>query len=58
VVGDGSTPVIVHGDGADQPHLVDGKPVTIRAALDELVRTGALGPGGLVVLDADGRPLP
>lgn len=58
VVGDGSTQVIVHEGGADKPLLRDGKPVTIRQALDELVAAGTLGKGGLLIVDADGRPLP
>jgi zinc protease len=57
VVGDGSVPVVVRKDGKDQPLVVDGKPVTVRQALDDLVRTGALGKGGLLVLDADGMPV-
>ena len=59
VVGDGSVPVIVRKDGKDVPLLdADGKPVTIRQSLDELVRAGTLGKGGVLVLDADGKPLP
>jgi len=58
VVGDGSTPVIVHEGGADKPLLRDGKPVTVRQALDELVAAGTLGKGGLLIVDADGKPLP
>ncbi len=56
VVGDGSVPVIVHQNGKDEPLLRDGQPVTIRQALDELVTSGALGNGSLLVLDADGKP--
>ncbi|HVV86610.1 MAG TPA: pitrilysin family protein [Kofleriaceae bacterium] len=58
VVGDGRTPVIARDGGADRPLLRDGAPVTLRAALELLVREGTLGPGGLLVVDADGRPLP
>lgn len=56
VVGDGNTPVVVRDGGADRPLVRDGKPVTIRQALAELVTAGTLGAGGLVILDADGKP--
>ncbi len=55
VVGDGSTPVIIREGGQDKPLMIDDKPVTVRQALDELVRKGTLGKGGLLVLDADGK---
>ena len=58
VVGDGSTPVIVRDHGADKALLKGGQPVTIRQALDDLVAAGTLGKGGLLVLDADGQPMP
>lgn len=58
VVGDGSVPVIIRDGGVDKPLLRDGQPVTIRQALDELVKAGTLGAGGLLVLDADGKPVP
>ena len=58
VVGDGSVPVIVRKDGKDEPLTVDGKPVTVRQALDSLVASGKLGKGGLLVVDADGVPVP
>lgn len=57
VVGDGDAAVIARGaDGKDAPLLRDGQPVTLRAALQDLAERGELGKGGLVVLDADGRP--
>ena len=58
VVGDGKAPVVVRDGAADRPLMVDGKQLTVREALAKLVADGALGPGGLVVLDADGKPAP
>ncbi len=58
VVGDGNTPVIVRDGGADHPLEVGGKQLTLREALAKLVTDQALGAGGLVVLDADGKPVP
>lgn len=57
VVGDGDATVIARGaDGKDTPLLHEGKPVTLRAALQGLAERGELGKGGLVELDTDGRP--
>lgn len=39
-----------------EPYLKDGKQLTLREALQELVTRGDLGPGGLVELDRDGKP--
>ena len=36
----------------------DGKQLTLRESLDLLVADKALGAGGLIVLDADGQPVP
>ena len=58
VVGDGNTPVIVREGGADHALEVGGKQLTLREALAKLVTDQALGAGGLVVLDADGKPVP
>lgn len=58
VVGDGSAPVIIRDGGADKPLLVDGKQLTLREALAKLVADKTLGAGALVVLDADGKPVP
>lgn len=56
VVGDGNTPVIVRDGATDRPLEVGGKQLTLREALDKLVADQALGAGGLIVLDADGKP--
>jgi zinc protease len=56
VVGDGNAEMKVRTDGKDVPLLKDGKPVTLRAALTDLAARGDVGTGGLVELDADGRP--
>jgi predicted Zn-dependent peptidase len=55
VVGDASAPMIVRDGKTDKPLEKDGKPVTLRDALTELAASGSFGPGGLVVLDADGQ---
>ncbi|HEY5945033.1 MAG TPA: pitrilysin family protein [Kofleriaceae bacterium] len=39
------------------PYEKDGKQVTLREALQELAKTGNVGPGGLVELDVDGKPV-
>jgi zinc protease len=58
VVGDGNAPVIERVGAEDKPVMVDGKQLTVRQALAKLVADRALGAGGLVVLDADGTPVP
>jgi zinc protease len=58
VVGDGSAPVKVRNGKTDEPLLKDGQPVTLRQALADLAASGDLGKGALVVLDADGKPVP
>ncbi len=67
VVGDGDAEMKMHVDDAptnappeekDRPLLKDGKPVTLREALADLAKSGALGKGGLVEIDADGKPVP
>ena len=58
VVGDGDAPVIVREDGKDVPLMADGKQLTLRDALEKLAAERTLGPGGLLVLDPDGKPLP
>jgi zinc protease len=57
VVGDGDAPVQVRDGKADKPLLVDGKPVTLRAALADLAAAGTVGAGALVELDTDGAPI-
>ncbi len=56
IVGDGNAEMKVRVDGKDVPYLKDGKPMTLRAALTDLATRGDVGTGGLVELDADGRP--
>jgi predicted Zn-dependent peptidase len=58
VVGDGGQKLIVRvpADGADVPYTRDGVPLTLREALVDLAARGDVGSGGLVELDADGRP--
>jgi predicted Zn-dependent peptidase len=59
VVGDASAAMKKREGGADVPLLDDGKPVTLRESLADLLASGAFGKGGtLVVLDADGKPVP
>jgi zinc protease len=56
VVGDANAPQIMRDGEKDVPLLgADGKPMTLRAALEQLVATGDVGKGKLVVMDADGR---
>jgi zinc protease len=57
VIGDANATVIVRDVATkkDVPLLKDGKPVTLKAAIETLVQTGTLGSGGLVMLDADGN---
>lgn len=58
IVGDGDAEMIVRTeDGKDVPFVVDGKPVTLRDALTRLAADDTLGKGGLLVLDADGKPI-
>ena len=62
VVGDGNAPQIQHETagqkGADKPLTdKDGKPVPLRDALVELLASGKLGPGPLVIMDPDGKVL-
>jgi zinc protease len=39
------------------PYEKDGKQLTLREALQELAKSSSVGPGGLVELDVDGKPL-
>jgi zinc protease len=57
VVGDGDSPQIHRDDaGKDVPWVgEDSKPVTLRDSLTELVKTGTIGKGDFVELDADGN---
>jgi predicted Zn-dependent peptidase len=65
VVGNGAEKMIEHvqdgGGGGkegwkDVPYTKDGKQLTLREALADLAARGDVGSGGLVELDADGRP--
>ena len=58
VVGDARAPMIMRDGATDKPLEKDGAQLTLRQALELLVADGKLGPGGLLVLDADGRPVP
>ncbi len=58
VVGDGSAPVIARVDDKDVPFEQDGTQLTLKQALEQLVSSGELGKAKLIMLDADGRPLP
>jgi predicted Zn-dependent peptidase len=66
VVGDGDAEMIIHNPDAkkdDPPEarrtklMKDGKPVTLRQALQDLVKRGDVGAGAFVELDTDGRPV-
>src|SRR5262249_24681123 len=57
IVGDGDAKMIVHQDGKDVPFMKGDKQVTLREALTDLAASGTIGKGGLVELDADGRPV-
>ena len=39
------------------PYEKDGRQLTLREALQELAKKGDVGPGGLVELDVDGKPV-
>ncbi|HEU0029742.1 MAG TPA: insulinase family protein [Kofleriaceae bacterium] len=56
VVGDGDAPVIVRDGAKDVPYTKNGKALTLREALADLASRGDVGAGGLVELDADGKP--
>ncbi|MBK9036127.1 MAG: insulinase family protein [Myxococcales bacterium] len=58
VVGDATAPMIVRDGATDKPLMRGDKQLTLREALELLVADGTLGPGGLLVLDADGQPVP
>jgi zinc protease len=55
VVGDASAPLIHRVGDKDVPLLKDGEQVTLLEGLRELVKSGKLGKGELVVLDPDGK---
>ena len=59
VVGDGDAKMIVRDPATnkDVPYTKDGKQLTLREALSDLAQRGDVGPGGLIELDTDGRPL-
>ncbi len=58
VVGDGNAPVIQrNSEGQDVPLTgPDGTQLTLRQALEKLAADGTFGRGGLLELDADGKP--
>ena len=58
VVGDSQAPMIVRDGKADQPLKRGDKQLNLREALELLVADQTLGTGGLIVLDADGQPVP
>ena len=58
VVGDARAPMIMRDGATDKPLEKNGAQLTLRQALELLVADGNLGPGSLLVLDADGRPVP
>jgi zinc protease len=58
IVGDGDATVIKRENGKDVPLEKDGKPVTLRQSLEDLLAAGTLGKGELVELDADGAVVP
>lgn len=55
VVGDANAELIVRNGAKDEPLMKDGKPVTLRAGLEQLVASGELGAGKLVELDVDAK---
>jgi zinc protease len=57
VVGDGTAPVITRNGDKDEPLMKDGQPVTLLDSLRDLADAGTLGKGGLVILDADAKPI-
>jgi predicted Zn-dependent peptidase len=58
VVGDANAAMKKREGTTDIPMLKDGKPVTLRQSMADLLAAGTLGKGELVVLDADGKPVP
>lgn len=57
VVGDGGAAMKQRVDGKDVAWEQDGKPVTLRAALELAAKNGTFGKGAFVELDADGKPI-
>jgi zinc protease len=59
VVGDGAAPMIMRDPttNKDVPLVKEGKQLTLRDALADLVTSKTLGEGALVELDTDGKPL-
>ena len=57
VVGDGDAKVIIREGKTDVPLKQGDKQLTLREALSALAARGDLGAGGLVELDADGKPV-
>lgn len=59
IVGDGDAKMIVRDPATnkDVPLTKDGRQLTLREALSDLAQRGDVGAGGLVELDADGKPV-
>lgn len=57
VVGDGDAKVVVREGSKDVPLMKGDKQLTLREALADLAARGDVGPGGLVELDTDGKPV-
>ena len=62
VVGDGNAKMIVDDpkqpkDKRRVPYMKNGTQLTLREALEDLAKHGDVGPGGLVELDVDGKPI-
>jgi zinc protease len=62
VVGDGNAKMIVDDpaqpkDKRSVPLVKNGTQLTLREALEDLAKRGDVGPGGLVELDVDGKPI-
>jgi len=55
VVGDANAKIKVRKDGKDVPLMVDGKQVKLLDGLKMLLKSGKIGNGQLVILDADGN---
>jgi zinc protease len=57
VVGDGNAKMISRVNGKDVPYMKDGQQLTLREALADIAARGEVGPGGLVELDPDAKPI-
>jgi zinc protease len=57
IVGDADAKLTERKDGKDVPWLKDGAPVTLHNALADAVKQGRFGPGALVMIDANAKPI-